>query len=244
MDSVLATDGRLAATEMAEKAEEAQHQCWAHVHVNWTAVWVGALAALSAALVFGLVGTALGAHLLTPENRVVELRQLGFSTLIFSVCGAFFSFAIGGWVAGRMAGILHSEPGMVHGAIVTLLAVPMLLVAIALGAGSLFGGWYTGLAGTPAWAAAPAPPFARPEPLGTGATSEELTRYRTQVAEYHARVRQWQEDTPRVARNAAIGGATALLLGLAGSVLGGWMASGEPMNFSHFRSRTPRYHFN
>jgi hypothetical protein len=33
-------------------------------------------------------------------------------------------------------------------------------------------------------------------------------------------------------RNAALGGLTAILLGLIGSVIGGWMASGEPMTFS------------
>jgi hypothetical protein len=40
-----------------------------------------------------------------------------------------------------------------------------------------------------------------------------------------------------VARNTALGALTALLLGLVGSVLGGWMASGEPMSFTHYRKR-------
>jgi len=25
-------------------------------------------------------------------------------------------------------------------------------------------------------------------------------------------------------------------------VIGGWMASGEPMNFVHYRTRKPKYH--
>jgi hypothetical protein len=29
----------------------------------------------------------------------------------------------------------------------------------------------------------------------------------------------------------------ALLLGLAGSVVGGWMGSGEPMNFTYYKTR-------
>jgi len=37
-------------------------------------------------------------------------------------------------------------------------------------------------------------------------------------------------------RNAALGGLTALLIGLIGSVIGGWMASGEPMRFSTRRT--------
>jgi hypothetical protein len=38
-------------------------------------------------------------------------------------------------------------------------------------------------------------------------------------------------------RNNALATAVALLLGLIGSVLGGWMASGEPMTFTHHRKR-------
>jgi hypothetical protein len=33
---------------------------------------------------------------------------------------------------------------------------------------------------------------------------------------------------------------TALLLGLVGSVIGGWMASGEPMTLTYWRTRPER----
>lgn len=36
-----------------------------------------------------------------------------------------------------------------------------------------------------------------------------------------------------VARNSALGAGTALLIGLIGSVIGGWMASGEPMSLAY-----------
>lgn len=39
------------------------------------------------------------------------------------------------------------------------------------------------------------------------------------------------------ARNSALGALTALLIALIGSVLGGWMASGEPMTLTHYRTR-------
>jgi hypothetical protein len=38
-------------------------------------------------------------------------------------------------------------------------------------------------------------------------------------------------------RNAALGGVTALLIGLVGGVIGGWMASGEPMTLTAYRIR-------
>jgi hypothetical protein len=53
----------------------------------------------------------------------------------------------------------------------------------------------------------------------------------------------WTAATPAdpdlavATRNNALATSVALLLGLVGSVLGGWMASGEPMTFTHYRTR-------
>lgn len=178
---------------------------WMRWPVYWSAIWVGALAALGVALLFGLAGIALGAHQVGPAVRVTRWSDIGLGALIFSVVGAFFSFVVGGWVATRIAGLRQSEPGMLHGAIVWLVAVPLLLLLAALGAGTFFGGWYGGLAGTPIWVTPPAVPV---DPAAATA-----------------------------ARNAALGALTALLLGLVGSVIGGWMASGEPMTFTYHRTR-------
>jgi hypothetical protein len=219
---------------------EVQHERWAHCHVNWTAVWIGALATFSMVLLFGLVGTALGAYLVGAEHRVVDVKKMGLWTLILSVCGAFFSSAIGGWVAARIAGILHSEPAMLHGAFAWLVTVPLLVVCAALGASSLFGGWYGGL--SPNSPMNSNTPFVHPDPLGASASSEEIAAFRMQQAEYKRNVKQWREDTPKVTRNSALVAITALLLGLLGSVIGGWLASGEPMNFIHYRTRKPVYH--
>src|SRR6266850_7818243 len=127
-----------------EAVEEFEHEKWVHWPVNWTAVWVGALAALVAVLIFGLIGVALGAHLLGPEHRVVDLKKLGIGALIFSVFSAFFAFVIGGWITGKIAGILRSEPAMLHGAVSWCVAVPLLVALAAVGASSYVGGWLRG----------------------------------------------------------------------------------------------------
>jgi hypothetical protein len=44
-------------------------------------------------------------------------------------------------------------------------------------------------------------------------------------------------DLAEATRNNALATAVALLVGLVGSVIGGWMASGEPMTFTHHRTR-------
>lgn len=221
---------------------EVRQDKWVAWKVNWSGVWVGALATVCAVLIIGLIGIAVGAHLLGPEHRVVDLRKLGIGALIFSVCGAFFSFALGAWVAGKITGILYSEPAILHSAIVWLVTVPVLVALAALGASNFFGGWFAGLAGTPSWASPAAAPFVKPEPPPPGASAEDVTAYKSQMAAYQQKVNQWNEDTPKVTRNSALGAVTALLLGLVGSVIGGWMASGEPMNFSHYRTRKAIYH--
>ena len=161
--------------------------------IAWSAVWVGALAAFAVALVFGLVGISIGAHKV--GVRLPKPTDLGFGALVFSVFGAFLSFVVGAWVTNKLAGFREPENTILHGAVVWTLTVPMLLVFAALGAGTFWGSWYSGLAGTPVWVSA-----ASPDPNAAVA-----------------------------ARNSALGAVTALLIGLAGAVIGGWMASGQPM---------------
>ena len=96
---------------------------------------------------------------------------------------------------------------MLHGVITWLVAMPLLLLLLGLGGSNAFGGWYGGLAGSPAWAVvanAPADP-----------------------------------NAAIIARNTAL---AAVLLGLAGSVIGGWVASGEPMTVTHYRTRDAMAH--
>jgi hypothetical protein len=173
---------------------------WTAWPVSWSAVWVGALTALAVGLIIGLLGFALG---INETARYVDWKKLRLIGAIFSVGGAFFAFVAGGWVAARIAGIRRSEPATLHGAIVWLVAVPLLVALAAIGVGGHWGGWYGGLSGIPAWTAAAAS----------------------------------DPDLATATRNNALATALALLLGLVGSVLGGWMASGEPMTFTHHRKR-------
>jgi hypothetical protein len=170
--------------------------------VDWSAVWVGALTALAVALIFGLAGIALGAHKV--GVRVTSWSDFSFGALIFSVFGAFLAFAAGGWTACKLGGFRRSERAILHGGIVWTVATPLLLLVTALGAGVYFGGWYGGLAGTPAWV--------------VGA-------------------KEIDPNAALMARNSALGSLTALLLGLVGAAIGGWMGSGQPMRIS-FRKLT------
>jgi len=207
--------------------------------VNWSAIWVGALAALAAVLLLGLIAIAIGAHVVDPEHRLVRLSTVQSGAMLFGVIGAFFSFVLAGWIAARIAGASRSEPAMLHGAIAWLLAVPFLAVLAALGVGGYAGSWYAGLAGTPSWVAPNTLPFERPDTSPPLFTQQDRDQYIAERDEYREKVKKWREDSPRAARNSALFSVTALLLGLVGSVIGGWMASGEPMTLTYHRSRPP-----
>ena len=186
-------------------AEHWQSACWP---LSWSAVWVGALAAIAAGLVIGLAGIAIGAYPVGAEARIASWRKFHVAALVWSVCGAFFSFVVGGWVAARMRSAHRAETAILHGVIAWLVTVPVMLLLGSLGTAGYLGAWYGGLQGTPVWM--------------TPQLAADAARAATAEA---------------MARNAALGALTGLLLGLVGSVIGGWMASGEPMTLSYHRTR-------
>jgi hypothetical protein len=192
--------------------------------VSWSAVFVGALSALAFAFLAGLIGVTIGASQLSQGEAT---RPFGFWSMAYTVAAAFFAFAVGGWVAGKMSGDRRSETTSLHGAIAWLLCLPTLIMFLALGGGPYLGTWYGGLAGLSGRAGLAAAPDVRPtaEPAGSARAGA------TTVTAPTARARAEARDS----RNAALGGLTALVLGLAGSVLGGWMASGEPMSLRYRR---------
>jgi len=220
---------------------EAPAERWGPWPVNWSGVWIGALAALAAVVVFGLIGVAVGAQTIDPTQRLLDLRdskQLGTLAVWCSVFSAFLAFVIGGWASARVTGVYHAENGMLQGAVSWLVALPVLAVLMALGAGGFMGGWYGGLAGRPAWAGASEAPYHAPWDPGATASDEARAKYQKDLAKYRENVDDWRdpEKAARATRNTALTAITALLLGLVGSVIGGWMASGEPMTFTYKRA--------
>ena len=65
--------------------------------VCWSAVWVGALAALAFALVAGLSGLALGVHMSQPGKPLANWREVSFSAWP-GLCAAPFWRSL--WVVG------------------------------------------------------------------------------------------------------------------------------------------------
>ena len=82
-------------TYEARVPAEVRYQTWTHWPVNWTSIWVGTLTAFALVVVFGLIGIAIGAHVLGAETRVVDLKKWGLSAAAFSIAAAFFAFSTG-----------------------------------------------------------------------------------------------------------------------------------------------------
>ncbi len=190
---------------VVQEGQYIRSDSWIQWPIYWSAVLVGALAAICAILILGLAGIALGAHRIGEDGRILNWKDFTITALFFSVFGSFIAFVIGGWIAGKIAGILRSEPAILHGALVWVLAVPLLVVLANMGAGPYFGSWFGGLAAIDLNVAVNDP------------------------------------DHAIAVRNSALGAAVALLLGLVGSVIGGWWASGEPMTFTYYRTRNKLY---
>ena len=172
--------------------------------VSWTAVIVGALAATVAVVIFGLIGTAIGAHKTGVEGRITTWSGVGFASLVWAVLSAFFAFVIGGWIAVKIAGIRRAEDAALHGALAWLVGVAVMCAAAAF-SGAIFNGWYTSLAAAPAVPATPGTPA--------------------------------DPNLAIAVRNGALATVTAILIGLMGSGIGGWLASGEPMRIANYRVR-------
>ncbi len=111
--------------------------------VRWSAVSVGALAAIAVVVLFGFIGMAVGAHQLAAGTTSSEAAGLGGLSL--SVLGAFLAFVAGGWTAGKLAGMPSVKQALLHGAVVSLAAIPILLTLAAIGATVDAGSWYVGL---------------------------------------------------------------------------------------------------
>jgi hypothetical protein len=177
---------------------------WTAWPVYWGPVVLGAMTAIVATVLFGLIGTAIGAHKAGTEGRITTWSGVGFAGLVYAVVSSFFSFVIGAWVAVRVAGIRRSEPAVLHGALIWVAAVFVMFVVAGM-SGAIWSGWYASLAPIPAVPAVPGSPV--------------------------------DPSVAIAARNGALAAAAALLMGLMGSVIGGWVASGEPMTVGSYRVR-------
>lgn len=101
--------------------------------VRWGSIIAGLFAALSTLAVLSLLGLAIGASTYDTGDRA---RDYGIGAGIWGGLSALLAFALGGWLAGRTAALRGPRNGMLNGAMVWALAVPLLLYLLSSGIGS------------------------------------------------------------------------------------------------------------
>src|ERR1700739_840580 len=99
--------------------------------VSWGAVFTGVVISLVVYLVMSVLGTAIGASLLSPLSRSNPARAFGFGSGVWLILTTVVSVFAGAYFAGRCAPVL----GWLHG----LLAWAVMILFVVFGMASLLG---------------------------------------------------------------------------------------------------------
>ncbi len=213
--------------------------------IQWGPIVGGVVAAIASFLLLSILGIALGASVLGPENPNQELGTWAAIWGAFSIIAAFF---IGGWIAARTAAVDGSFAGLMNGLLVGAAGLLFVIWLSASGLGNLFGMLGSGVSGV-LNVAASAVPAAQD---ATGATAddagnavedatgvnidnpEEAVGQATDaaagaVAEAGDAIGTAANDpaTFEAVRNGALGTFLALLLPIVAATLGGWVGKYE-----------------
>jgi gas vesicle protein len=104
----------MAETRLNNGGVETVHE--AHVglplkRISWSAVFAGVIAALIIHILLGVLGTAIGATTIDPQQEQNPLQHLGTGALIWTGASMLIAMGIGSYVAGRLA----QREGAMHG---------------------------------------------------------------------------------------------------------------------------------
>lgn len=109
--------------------------------VRWGPVIAGLIAALTTLVMLGLLGLAVGLGNVDPSaTSEATANDAARNSGLWSAVSAILAFLVGGYVAGRTSGTRDRSWTALNGALVFLLAVPLVLWLAAQGAGTVLGG--------------------------------------------------------------------------------------------------------
>jgi hypothetical protein len=215
--------------------------------ISWGAVLAGVAIILTVQIALALLGTGIGLGTVDPLSQDTPTAgAFGVGAGIYWAVSVLLSVFIGGWLAGRLAGVPSNFDGFVHGvlswSVATLLTVYLLTSSV----GSLIGGAF-GMVGGVAQTATEAASNAKPEVSAmAGAIDEKLKqggldieRLKNQAQdpakqkEAELKAREAADKSAEVASTASLFAFLALILGAAAGGIGGRM--GRPRNVIDLR---------
>lgn len=108
--------------------------------VSWGAIFAGVVVALSVQLLLSILGMAIGFGIVDPAQDADPLAGIGIGAGIWLLASALVALFLGGWTAGRLAGIPLRTSAMLHGIVVWGLGTLLTFWLISSALGSLIGG--------------------------------------------------------------------------------------------------------
>lgn len=130
--------------------------------IRWGPVLAGLFAALATLATLTMLGIAIGATAFDPGDTA---RGFGLGAGIWGAISTLLAFLVGGWMAARTAALPGRSSGMLNGAMVWFVAIPLLVYLLSSGVSSLIG-TAGRAAGTAAAAVAPAAGVAADQAAG------------------------------------------------------------------------------
>jgi hypothetical protein len=196
--------------------------------VHWGPIVAGLLTALTTLLLLSLLGVAVG---LTTVNAGTAAAQgappadAGRNSAIWAAIAGIVAFLLGGYVTGRTAAVFNRSWGALNGALVFMVAVPLILWLAGQGLGTVLGslGNLTGaLASNPGAVQA-----------AQGAAGQAQSAAQSVQPIDVARAAEG-------ARNAAWGALAGSLVALGAGAVGGWLGTRHPTATERRTTRVTR----
>jgi hypothetical protein len=193
--------------------------------VSWGAVFAGVVLALALQVLLSMLGTGIGMSTVDPmvDGASPSASSFGIGAGIWWLISSLLALFAGGWVAGRLSGMLRPAEGSLHGLLTWALAVLATIYlltttvsSLVSGAGSILG---TAVSATATGAAAAAPKAAElagDQLSKAGISLDSLKREAGQLLAQTGKpdlqpdaARQQAEKAVADARQAANGGASS-----------------------------------
>lgn len=110
--------------------------------VRWGPIMAGLVTALTSLLLLSLLGLAIGLTVVNAGDAAAQggaPEGLGRNSAIWGAISGLIAFFLGGWVAGHSSAVFDRGWGALNGALVFLVAVPVILWLASMGLGTVLG---------------------------------------------------------------------------------------------------------
>lgn len=219
-------EGELRATNISSDLDAQRTTILAPIdRVRWSSVFAGFFTVLSTLAVLTVLGLAIGLTALSPNDRA---REFGIGAGIWGVVTALIAFIVGGWLAARTAAVRGRANGILNGAMVWIVTIPLLLYWLIGGVGSLV--TTAGQTAAQTGAAMTATQGGAGQPTAAGGSAVQPASPQQQIIE-RAKTAATQvtgQDVQRAAGAASTGAWSvfiSLILGLIAACIGGWLGA-------------------